>query len=261
MKLLKNLLLLAIFSLSMQMKLAAQEIPESNVSANATVDTVKVNSRKNPGNLPYLAFLKNQETLKSYFPPEPRLINYSNRMTFTELTESEQDSYEPKNWDVAVVGDTVDQLVPVSRGGYFVLPDIPEARKERAQIAFNSQTRKGWIGVAVHIKSEGNSLPYSSFSQIFSEWKKVHDSISWYQFGFRNVKSWAPDSLKVCFAGASGGVLLDEIVATTQKRGRCQFLKFDAEMAKRNPLIRFQGEIENLTFEEFPAKSMSERGG
>jgi hypothetical protein len=88
---------------------------------------ISLPARKNPGKLPYRFYFDGQKRLRGYLPPAPRMLDMSYRISFTELPEPAQDAYEPAGWAISVLGDTVELDVPVRRGGYFAILDIPEA--------------------------------------------------------------------------------------------------------------------------------------
>lgn len=118
MLLIENLLLLC---------LSAQSSLPINTQEYLT-QSVKIAKTKNPGDLPYDAFYKNQVRLIAYLPAEPRIIEFMSRASFNGIAREEKDDYSPHSWGVAIVGDSVDYVVPMIRGGYFVLPNLPEAR-------------------------------------------------------------------------------------------------------------------------------------
>jgi hypothetical protein len=227
---------------------AAQE-PEP--VAAQTLAPVEIRSKKNPGDLPYKGFYNIQAFVQSLMPPEPRAIDLTLRVAFTGLNEAEQDNYLPGGWSVAVVGDTVDQTVKVERGGYFILPDLPQAANERATIMFNAQTRKGYVGAGWKLRlAEGKTLPYTAFAQAFDEVKSVQKKIPWYRYGLREERAARYDALKACFGSGGGDIEIDGQPVPTQTRGACKMLKFDAgRAASKSSVIAFVGQLENVTLD------------
>ena len=228
---------------------AAAQQPEP-IAAD-TLAPVEIRSKKNPGDLPYKGFYDVQAFVQSLMPPEPRVIDFTLRVAFTGLDEAEQDSYLPGSWSVAIVGDTVDHTVPVERGGYFILPALAQAAKERATIMFNAQTRKGYAGAGWKLRlAEGNTLPYPAFAQAFDEVKSVQKKIPWYRYGLREERSARFDALKACFGSGGGGIEIDGQPAPVQTRGACKVLKFDAgQAASKSSVIAFVGKLENVTLD------------
>lgn len=138
-KLLRHTIVASLLSIS---ALAAQGTVTEGTPATAEPAAIEIKSKKNPGDLPYKGFLSQQADLLSYMPPEPLAIDMRLRVSFTSMDDTERDIYLPSTWSVAIVGDTVDHPVPVTRGGYFLLPRLEQALSERATIMFNTQTRK-----------------------------------------------------------------------------------------------------------------------
>lgn len=227
---------------------AAQELEAGAPQALAPVE---IRSKKNPGDLPYKQFYNIQAFVQSLMPPEPRVIDLTLRVAFTGLGEAEQDSFLPGAWSVAIVGDTTDHTVPVERGGYFILPDLPQAADEKATIMFNAQTRKGYVGAGWKLRlAEGNTLPYTAFAQAFDEVKSVQKKIPWYRYGLRDERAARFDALKACFGSGGGGIEIDGLPVPTQTRGACKMLKFDAgRAASKSSVIAFVGKLDNVTLD------------
>ncbi|MGZ8291191.1 MAG: hypothetical protein ACXW2U_18380 [Telluria sp.] len=224
---------------------------EATAGSDTLLAPVEIRSKKNPGDLPYKGFYDIQNFVLSLQPAEPRVIDFSLRLSFTGIPDDEADSYLPTTWAVAIVGDTVDHTVPVSRGGWFTLPDLQQAAKERATIMFNTQTRKGYLGAGWKLRlAADNTLPYPSFAQAFDQVKSVQKKIPWYRYGLREEKAARFDALKACFGSAGGSIEIDGQAAPTQTRGTCKMLKFDAERAaSKNSVIAFVGQLENVTLD------------
>lgn len=217
------------------------------------LSTVQIAAKKNKGDVSYHAFLKLQKRLIDYLPPEPRILSYLNRLSFTELKDAERDDFEAKTWGVSIVGDTVDYVIPMRRGGYFLIPELPDAIKERATLVFNSQTRKNFVGVAWQVNFRENQMPYTDFAKALSEVKEVQGKIKWYELlNFSTEKKAVFDSMKVCFVEDKGTISLGDQAGDVLSHGRCQYLKFDQKQVGESPLIRFNGEVDIVTLEAFP---------
>lgn len=233
------LLITSFFLLSVHAQSTTSQADQDNVP-----QSVKVAKKKNPGDLPYDGFYKLQERLLAYMPSEPRTIDFSSRASFNTLEKQERDDYSPQNWGVAIVGDSVDYVVPMIRGGYFVLPDLPQARAEKAKLLFNTTTQKNFLKTAWILRHHDNTLSYADFARSFDEVKQIQEKIKWYELSFRDEKYSKFDALKACFLKTGGTILLGDAPAKTQGQGRCIVLKFDQEQTKSNPTIKFVGELE-----------------
>lgn len=211
---------------------------------------VEIRSKKNPGDLPYKTMFRLQSDLLSYLPAEPRMIDMRLRVSFTAIDGPARDSYLPDTWAVAIVGDTVDEPIAVTRGGYYVLPDLKQAAAERATIMYNTQTRKNWVDVAWMVRTkENNTISYPDLARAFDEVRSTQDKMPWYRIAFRFEKKASFDALKACFTSA-GDILIDGQTADTITRGQCKLLKFDpARAAGPASLITLVGAVEHVTLD------------
>ena len=229
---------------------------EAGASTGATpirqLAPVEIKRAKNPGDLPYTHFLESQTRLQSYLPPEPRVIDMRLRLSFTGIAGPARDDYLPDTWAVAIVGDTVDHTIAVNRGGYFVLPDLPEAARENATIMFNTQTRKNQLKVAWKLRiGEGQVLSYADFSRAFDEVKAVQDKIPVYRISMRDERTARFDGLRACFVAVAGRIEVDGRPAATSAEGSCQVLKFDPALAGAGEArIAFIGALDTVTLNE-----------
>lgn len=213
---------------------------------------VEISSKKNPGDVPYAPFLKQQAFLQSLLPPEPRVVDLRLRLSFTGITGPGRDAYLPDSWAVAIVGETQDHTIPIERGGYFLLPVVEQAAREKATLMFNTQTRKGFIDVAWKLRlKEGQVLSYADFAQAFDEVRRVQEQIPWYRIGLRAERIARFDGVKACFFTGDGRIEVGGQPAAARTEGMCQVLKFDPVMAAagRND-IAFVGQLDTVTLHE-----------
>lgn len=234
--LIANFLLLGFNAQSLQPN-DQQNIPQS----------VEVAKKKNLGDLPYGPFYKNQERLIAYLPNEPRIIDLSKRISFNGMGKQERDDYSPQNWGVAIVGDSVDYVVPMTRGGYFILPDLPQARQEKAKLLFNATTQKNFLKTAWVLRHHDNTISYKDFARSFVEVKQLQEKIRWYELNLKDEKNAIFDSLKACFRESGGAILLGDAPAKTLELGRCVWLEFNQKQVNLNPAIKFVGALEIVT--------------
>lgn len=227
--------------------LSLNSAPAQTVVQQSEPQNVEVAKKKNPGDLPYAAFHKLQERLISYLPKEPRVIDFLNRVSFDGADKQASDDFAPKAWGVAIVSESVDHVVPMMRGGYFVLPDLPQAKQEKAKILFNTRTQKNFLKTAWKLRIQDNSIRYADFARSFGEVKQLQEKIRWYEIGLKDEKDSRFDSLKVCFMENDGEVLVDDRPVNATKLGRCIALVFDPNLVQSNPLIKFKGAVEIVT--------------
>lgn len=225
-------------------------IPAAAQDAGTPPAAIKVVARKNPGDLPYRFFLRGQRQLQSYLPSEPRLLDFKFRISFTELPLAAQDAYLPHSWGVSVVGDSVDETVHLSRGGYFLLPDLAQAYAEDATIMFKEQSRKKWLDVAWIVRTDAGRLRYADFGQAMNELRALQKKISFFNYSMRAEKHGKYDTLKACFLDAGGQLLVNGQPAADATIGNCALLKFDPARAAGGDEIAFAGPLDIVTIVE-----------
>jgi len=231
---------------------APQAAQSAGVQAPDKPAPVKINARKNPGDLSYKSFFGIQSLLQSFQPPEPRVIDFTYRLSFNDIKGAARDEFNPGAWAVAIVGDSFDQVVPVGRGGYFVLPDLPQATKESATVMFNAQTRWRTLEVSFKLRvSAQQTLAYVDFAKALDEFRFVQDQIPWYRLGLRAIRNAKLDGLRACFRSGDGRIEIDGAPAPARADGNCQVLKFDAAKAgARTATITFIGALDYVTLDE-----------
>ncbi|MDB5936726.1 MAG: hypothetical protein JWQ01_4070 [Massilia sp.] len=222
--------------------------------AQETTDTVlppvEVHSKKNPGDVPYLSAYKVQQRLLSLLPAEPRVTDIRMRVLFASLSPAEQDDFMPATWAVAVVGKTFEHAVPVERGGYFLLPEIPIAADEDATLMFNTQTRKKTLSAVWSVRVRaGNVLPYRDFARAIEEFDVVRRKIGRQELSMRQLRDHKYNALRACFANRQGAILIDGAASSAVASGSCLLLKFDPARGNTDAAITFSGELETLTLD------------
>lgn len=225
---------------------------ETGAQVIKELSPVEISRKKNPGDLAYTFFFKAQSLLQSFLPPEPRTIDMRFRLSFAGITGAARDEYFPDTWAVAIVGDTIDHTVPISRGGYFLIPALEQALEEKATLMFNTQTRRNNLSTAWKLRiAEGQRLAYADFARAFDEVKVVQKQIPWYRIGLHEERTARFDGLKACFLEAGGRIDIDGQPAATSTEGTCQILKFDPSAANAGQAeIAFSGPLDIVTLHE-----------
>lgn len=234
----------------------------SAFAQDAAVSSVEIRSKKNAGDMPYLSAYKVQQRLLSMLPSEPRVSDVRMRVLFTSLSQSEQDDFLPATWAVAVVGKTFEQVVPVSRGGYFLLPEVPIATDEDATLMFNTQTKKKTLSAVWTVRAQGGKvLPYRDFGRAIDEYEVVRRKIGVGELEMRQLRENRPNALRACFVNKEGAILLDGAAAGAVARGSCWLLPFDAARAATASLIAFSGALETLTLDALGNSAIAPAAG
>lgn len=219
--------------------------------AKDTTHVVKVDARRNPGDVPYLYFWNGQQLLRSYLPPEPRVLQLSYRIRFTELSDRQSDEYMPKSWGVSIVGDHMDQTLDVHRSGYFTLDYSQPAIDDDAIIMFKEHTMSRAIGVAWVVRpGEGQSLPYADLRRAMNEVRAVQGQVSPANVALRTIRRTAYNAFKACFLTPDGDIRIDGVSSATARLGNCLLLKYDPALQDRARTIEFVGPLDIVTLVE-----------
>lgn len=232
------------------------------ISALGTWDSARASSdsasgqnaarRKNPGDLSYRTVWRMQKRVEAMLPKDARLIRPSLRLSVTGMDELERTEFLPAGWAVAIVGKTVDTVVPMRRGGYFSVPQLPQAqaRGEDAIVMFNAQMRKNWLDVGwqVNVPASGR-LAYREFGQALDELKSAQDGVPWWDIVARTEKHARFNAMRVCFAGEQGRILVGGLPAGVKLGPHCSLLAFDARQLGNDSAIDFVGELELVTLD------------
>lgn len=220
--------------------------------AQGAANTVKVDGRRNPGDVPYKYFWEGQKQLRGWLPSEPRMLDFSYRILFTELSERQSDVYLPRSWGVSVVGHGFDQDLKVRRGGYFTLDYLQEAiDDDDALIMFKEQTATRSIGVAWVLRvGAGQRMAYADVRKAISEVHAVQLMITPNNQALRTVKRASYDGLKACFLAPDGDIRIDGAPGATGRVGNCLLLKYDEALQDSGKTIEFVGPLDIVTLVE-----------
>lgn len=218
----------------------------------ALAKEIRIQARKNPGDVKYHAFYDLQQRLAGYLPAEPRLFDAVNRISFTQLPLKEQDAYESPSWAISIVGDGLDEAVPLRRGGYFLLPYLPEAYQQKATLMFREQSKRNNVDTAWVMRiGEDHRLAYADFGKAMEQLRAVQKAIPLrYILNYRVEKFSSYDGLKACFLEPGGAVLIDGKPAADAVSGNCSVLKFDPAQAGSGKVIEFKGVLDIVTLIE-----------
>jgi hypothetical protein len=241
---------LALLAVTLALPVRAEDAPPVPQKEGGPPRVFKITARKNAGNLPYGHYFYDQKLLDGYLPPRPRMVDFLWRISFIELSEPEQDAYQPKSWGVALVGDGFEQTLTIGRGGYFRLPELGVGRQD-ATIMFKEQSMPNVLKVAWVVKVGADQrLSYPEFREAVDE---VHAAQRAMPFGYTPLKTERSarfDGLKACFLGAGGTLLIDGKPAADATVGHCSILKFDPARAHSDETIEFRGPLQIVTVVE-----------
>jgi hypothetical protein len=213
---------------------------------------IRVQAKKNPGDLPYRRFYDLQQRFMSYLPAEPRLFDAVFRISFTRLYLAEQDAYESKNWAVSIVGNELDETVPLRRGGYFVVPYLETAYRENATLMFRDQSKHNYVVTAWIMRiDDSHRLTYADFDKALKQLQGVQKAIPLrYLLNFSVEKFSKYDGLKACFLEPGGAVRIDGKQVADAISGKCSVIRFDPAKASSEQIIEFDGELDIVTLIE-----------
>lgn len=237
----------ALLASTLALSAHAQQAPAPGKYDGTPPKTVSIKARTNPGDLPYDWVFTSQKMLQGFLPGQRRMVDFSLRITFTELSPSEQDAWVPQSWAVALVGHSIDQTVPVARGGYFLLPALPYGQSG-ATVMFHEQSLPGYVGAAWRMRiGQDQRLSYAGFAQAVGQIRDAQLAIPIRMDGLRQVRTAQYDALKACFLADGGRVLLDDAVVADASSGNCVLLRFDPALAASGKSIEFKGPLDVVT--------------
>lgn len=241
-------------TLAALLALPALSTSAQEIRGPAPMPEVKIHRKTNPGDLPYKSFFNIQNYVQSLMPRGRPVVDLQLRVNFASDKGPHYDRFEPKAWAVAIVGESTDHIVPVSRGGYFLLPELPDAAHENATIMFNTPTREGRIALEWKLRvGERQTLSYADFAQAIDVVRTVQRKIPFDSRGLREVRMVEYDGLRACFRSNEGRILVGGKPASTTAEGSCQVLKFDAAAPGTGPSeISFVGPLDIVTLNRIP---------
>ena len=244
--------LTALRAASLVLFTGSQGVGQAAQPAEVLPREIKIAAKKNPGDVRYDQFYDLQQRLIGYLPPEPRMFDAVQRVSFTRLSLEEQDAYEPPGWAVSIVGESIDETVPIRRGGYFVLPYLEDAYKGRASVMFKHQSKRNYTDTAWVMRiGESRQLTYADFGKALEQLREVQDTIPIIRaINYRVEKYSNYDGLKACFLDTSGAMLIDGNPAAHAVVGNCWVLRYDPKQANGGPLIEFRGKLDIVTLIE-----------
>jgi hypothetical protein len=208
--------------------------------------------KKSPGDLSYRTVWRMQRRVEAMLPKEASLISPTLRLSLTGMGEAERAEFLPADWGVAIVGKTVDTVVPMRRGGYFSVPELPQAqaRSEDAIVMFNSQMKKNGLVVGWHVNiPAGGRLAYRQFGQALAELKMAQNDMPWWDIVARAEKHARFNAIRACFADQDGKILVGGTPAGVKLSAHCSLLAFDERELQNDPAIDFAGKLDFVTLD------------
>lgn len=230
----------------------ATAVPMEYADDVAQANGVSTPRKKRLGDVSYRTMWRMQARVSGMLPENAHMIAPVLRLSVAGMNELERSEFQPESWAVAIVGKTVDALVPMRRGGYFELPALPhaQARSEDAVVMFNSgnRTDRFVVGWHVNVPASG-TFAYMQFGQALAELKGAQDAMPWWDIVAIPDKNARFDAIRACFSSDQGRILLDG-KPVGQKLGRhCSLLAFDPLQLSANPAIAFSDGLDFVTLD------------
>jgi hypothetical protein len=213
---------------------------------------VTVQRKKKPGDVTYRTMWRMQKRVEAMLPKTATMISPVLRLSTAGMGEFERTEFKPESWAVAIVGKTVDELVPMRRGGYFALPSLPQAqaRSEDAIVMFNLKARKNWFDVGWHVNvPTSGTFSYMQFGQALAELKMAQSAIPWWDIMAIPEKNARFDAIRACFTSDQGKILVAGAQSGQKLTTHCTLLAFDSTMLRANPAIAFAGGLDFVTLD------------
>ncbi len=221
--------------------------PLEYVDATAQAKGVPTPRKKKVGDVSYRTMWRLQQRVASMSPKDARMIAPILRLSVAGMGALEKTEFKPETWAVAIVGKTIDALVPMRRGGYFELPALPHAqqRSEDAIVMFNANARKNVfdVGWQVNVPADG-TLSYTQFGQALAELQTAQAEMPWWDVMVISEKNARFDAIRACFTSDQGKILVGGVPAGRKLSTHCTLLPFDPAQARSNAAIAFIGGLE-----------------
>lgn len=230
----------------------AVAVPLEYADGAAQAQGVLTPRKKRLGDVSYRTMWRLQKRVSAMLPKHAQLITPVLRLSVSGMGESERTEFRPESWAVAIVGKTVDALVPMHRGGYFELPSLPQAqaRTEDAIVMFNAAPSKNWFDVGWHVTVPANdTLAYRQFGQALAELKLAQQEMPWWDIMARPEKNARFDAIRACFATDKGNIMVRGVTAGLKLSTHCSLLAFDPAEVSADPAIAFVGGLEFVTLD------------
>jgi|CXWL01.2.fsa_nt_gi hypothetical protein len=231
---------------------SALAVPQEYADSEAQAQGVTTPRKKKLGDVTYRTMWRLQKRVAAMLPKEATLISPVLRLSASGMGQFERTEFKPETWAVAIVGKTVDALVPMRRGGYFELPALPQAqtRSEDAIVMFNSKSRSNWfdVGWQVNMPSSG-TLRYTQFGQALAELKLAQADMPWWDIMAIPEKTARFDAIRACFTTKQGKILVAGEPAGHKLTPHCTLLPFDPQQLGADPAIAFVGGLDFVTLD------------
>ena len=251
--------LMAAFAVPASALAAPQEIVYSADQSQGVLAPRK----KKLGDVSYRTMWRIQQRAAALQPKDATLISPVLRLSLKGMGQFDRAEFQPESWAVAIVGKTVDKLVPMRRGGYFQLPALPQAqsRSEDAIVMFNAKERSNWfdVGWQVNVPASG-TLAYAQFGQALAELKRAQQGMAWWDIMVIAEKRAQFDAIRACFSSDKGKILVAGEPAGQKLSPHCSLLAFDPRQLAGDPAIAFVGGLEFVTLDN-TANYAVESGG
>jgi hypothetical protein len=219
-----------------------------NVAMAAPESTVVVKVSGKVADLPYRYYLEVQHKLRSYLPPEPRLVDLWFRVGYPALSESERDAYMPRNWAISIYSDSVDVAVPMRRGAYFSLPEIQTAYDEHGQIMLNDVERP-WLGIWWTLRVPSSQrMAYADIRNARKQIAGIQRKLSAFSPPLKKVRNEPYDGIKACFHDGTGTIRVGGKPYSDANEGRCKVLFDDPALELGETSIEFSGPLDIVSF-------------
>ncbi len=231
---------------------SAMAVPQEYADSAAQAQGVLTPRKKKLGDVSYRTMWRLQKRVEAMLPKGAQMISPVLRLSVAGMGEFERTEFQPSSWAVAIVGKTVDALVPMRRGGYFVLPTLPQAqaRNEDAIVMFNSPSSKNWFDVGWHVNiPSSGTLLYTQFGQALAELKLAQDEMPWWDIMVIPEKTARFNAIRACFTSEKGKILVAGFPAGHKLSPHCTLLAFNPDQVRADLAIDFVGGLEYVTLD------------
>jgi len=229
--------------------LQAQEAPAPMQSVQ--VAGARIKDTAPSAELAYAGYIRDYSFLRKQLPRESRLIEIWERFHYASMSLADQDAYTPPHGSIAIVSQSVNETVPVRRGGYFILPQVGQAYLEEGTIqvrqAIDRHYHSMFVAFSLHLGADQRSS-YAELGKAARQIDAVKGKISSYHVALTDLKRERHDAIKACFLGAGGAILVAGQPAADGASGDCKILALDPKRIASGEAIEFSGPLDIVTF-------------
>ncbi len=219
--------------------------------ASVQVAGARIKGEAPGAELAYAGYIRDYSFLRKQLPRESRLIEIWEKFHYASMSLADQDAYTPPHGSIAIVSQSVNETVPVRRGGYFILPQVGQAYLEEGTIqvrqAIDRHYHSMFVAFSLRLGADQRTS-YADLGKASRQIDAVKGKISSYHVALTDLKRERHDAIKACFLDAGGTILVAGQAVADGLSGDCKILALDPARIAGGAPIAFAGALDIVTF-------------